>query len=147
MQLLKSFFNFFLKRWRLNFCGFWIPETHNAYVSTQRGSCVFSPFTLIIHLLTLMCENDTLDSAFGLRWWGILYFVLLFLILLLCHYHDYLQHRKSMEVMFSLLSVFVCLSVSRLSQKKFWTDSDAIWWTGSVCDKDEIINFWWRSGN
>ena len=29
--------------------------------------------------------------------------------------------------------------------KKLWTDSDETWWTGCVCDKDELIRFWWRS--
>ena len=34
----------------------------------------------------------------------------------------------------------VCLCVGYL--KKLWTDPDEILWTGSVCDKDELIRFW-----
>ena len=40
---------------------------------------------------------------------------------------------------------FVCLCAGYL--KKFWTDPDEILWTGSVCDKDELIRCWWRSGS
>ena len=39
----------------------------------------------------------------------------------------------------------VCLSAGYL--KKLWTDTDEIWWAGSVCDKDELIRCWWRSGS
>ena len=28
---------------------------------------------------------------------------------------------------------------------KLWTDLDETWWTGWVCDKDELIRFWRRS--
>ena len=55
---------------------------------------------------------------------------------------------KVKEVMFSPLSVFVCLlvclSVCRYL-KRLWTDPDEILWTHWVCDKDELIWFWWRS--
>ena len=46
--------------------------------------------------------------------------------------------------MFSPLSVclFVCVPGYL---KKLWTDPDEILWTGLVCDKDELITFWWRS--
>ena len=27
--------------------------------------------------------------------------------------------------------------------KKLWTDLDETWWTGWVCDKDELMQFWW----
>ena len=35
--------------------------------------------------------------------------------------------------------LFVCLWAWYL--KKLWTDSDGTWWTGWVCDKDELIRF------
>jgi len=40
----------------------------------------------------------------------------------------------------------VCLSVCLCAGylKKLWTDSDEILWTGSVCNKDELIRFWRR---
>ena len=51
---------------------------------------------------------------------------------------------KMKEVMFSPLSL--CLFVWEYL-KKLWTDLDEILWTGSVCDKDELIRFWWRSAS
>ncbi len=50
--------------------------------------------------------------------------------------------------MFSPLSL--CLSVCFFVcvagyLKKLWTDPDETWWTGWVCEKDELIGFWWRS--
>ena len=62
---------------------------------------------------------------------------------------SYLCHWRWMEVMFPLLFVclFVCLTaVSRISQKVLWTDPDKIWKTCWVCDKDNLIRFWWGSG-
>ena len=41
------------------------------------------------------------------------------------------------------ICLFVCLWARYL--KKLWTDSDETWWTGWVCDKGELIRFWWRS--
>ena len=38
------------------------------------------------------------------------------------------------------LSVSVCLCTGCL--KKLLTNPDEILWTGSVCDKDEMIRFW-----
>ena len=37
----------------------------------------------------------------------------------------------------------VCLCAGYL--KKLWTDPDETWWTRWVCDKEELIQFWWRS--
>jgi len=37
-------------------------------------------------------------------------------------------------------NVTVCLCAGYL--KKLWTDSNENWWTGWVCDKDELIRFW-----
>ena len=34
----------------------------------------------------------------------------------------------------------ICLCTGYL--KKLWTDPDEILWTGSVCDKDELMRFW-----
>jgi len=31
--------------------------------------------------------------------------------------------------------------------KRLRMDSDETWWTGWVCDHDELIRFWWRSGS
>ena len=39
----------------------------------------------------------------------------------------------------------VCLWAGYL--KVLWTDSDETWWTGWVCDHDELIRFWWRPGS
>ena len=53
---------------------------------------------------------------------------------------------KVKEVMFPPpFCLFVCLCAGYL--KKLWTDSDEILWTGSLCDEDELIRFWWRSGS
>ena len=38
-----------------------------------------------------------------------------------------------------------CLCVGYL--KTLWKDSNEIWWGGWVCDKDELIRCWWRSGS
>ena len=38
---------------------------------------------------------------------------------------------------FTPFCLFVYLCTGYL--KKLWTDPDEIWWTGSVCDKDELI--------
>ena len=43
----------------------------------------------------------------------------------------------------SFVRLFVYLCVGYL--KKLWTDPDEIWWAGWLCDKDELIRFWWRS--
>ena len=51
------------------------------------------------------------------------------------------------------LCIHPCLSVCFLIclwtgyLKKLWMDSDKIWWGGWVCDKDEMIRFWWRFGS
>ena len=45
---------------------------------------------------------------------------------------------KVKEVMFSPLSVCLCTGYL----KKLRTDPDEILWTGSVCDKDELVRFW-----
>ena len=54
---------------------------------------------------------------------------------------------KVKEVMFSPLSVClsVCLCAGYL--KKLLSDLDEILWRGSVCDEDELIRFWSRSGS
>ena len=38
--------------------------------------------------------------------------------------------------------LYVCLWTGYL--KKLWTDSDEIGWSGWVCDKEELVRFWWR---
>ena len=53
----------------------------------------------------------------------------------------YFHHLRRMRVMFSSN----CLAVCEQDIKKLWTDWDKIW-TGRVCDKDELIQYWWRSG-
>ena len=46
------------------------------------------------------------------------------------------------------LSVRLCLSVCEHdTSKNLSTDSDEIWWTGWVYDKEELIRFWWISGS
>ena len=41
----------------------------------------------------------------------------------------------------------VCLSLCRGYHKKLLTDPDEIFWIGWVCDTDELIRFWWKSGS
>ena len=41
--------------------------------------------------------------------------------------------------------LFVCLYTEYLN--KLWMDLDEILWTGLVCDNDELIRFWRRSGS
>ena len=47
------------------------------------------------------------------------------------------------------LCLSVCLSVCLCAEylKKLWTYPDETLWTGWVCDKDEVIRCWWRSGS
>ena len=40
-----------------------------------------------------------------------------------------------------------CLFVREQDISKLVTDSDKIWWTGWVYDKDKLMRFWWRSGS
>ena len=49
--------------------------------------------------------------------------------------------------MFLVRSVclFVCLSVGLLAN--LWTDFDEIFWTGRAWLRDQVIQFWWRSGS
>ena len=49
--------------------------------------------------------------------------------------------------LFVCLSVclFVCLSVGLLAN--LWTDFDEIFWRGRAWLKDQVIQFWWRSGS
>ena len=51
----------------------------------------------------------------------------------------YLHHRKWKEFVFTPICLFVCLCAGYL--KRLWTDSDETWWTGCVCDKNELIRF------
>jgi len=55
-------------------------------------------------------------------------------------HHIYLHHQK-VDGMFSPL--FVCLWAGYLKTLK--TDLDEPWWTRWLCDKEELIRFWWRS--
>ena len=64
--------------------------------------------------------------------------------LMICLLH-YLHHRRWRRL-FSPLSVFVCLSFLCAGYlKKLWMDPDETLWTRWVCDKEELIQFWWRS--
>jgi len=51
------------------------------------------------------------------------------------------------EVMFLVRSVClsVCLSVGLLAN--LWMDFDEIFWRGRAWLKDQVIQFWWRSGS
>jgi len=41
--------------------------------------------------------------------------------------------------------LFVCLSVGLLAN--LWTDFDEIFWSGRAWLKNQVIQFWWRSGS
>jgi len=41
--------------------------------------------------------------------------------------------------------LFVCLSVGLLAN--LWTDFDEIFWRGRAWLKDQVLQFWWRSGS
>jgi len=56
----------------------------------------------------------------------------------------YLRHVRWRRLCFHPLSVCLFFCVTGYL-KKLWTDPDEILWTGLVCDKDELIRFWWRS--
>ena len=62
-----------------------------------------------------------------------------------CRVYCWLPPPK--EVMFLVRSVclFVCLSVGLLAN--LWTDFDKIFWRGRAWLKDQVIQFWWRSGS
>jgi len=54
----------------------------------------------------------------------------------------YLCRRRRLCYWFGL---FVCLSVGLLAN--LWTDFDEIFWRGRAWLKDQVIQFWWRSGS
>ena len=41
---------------------------------------------------------------------------------------------------YRLVCLFVCLCAGYL--EKLWTDSDETWWTGWMCGKYQLIQFW-----
>jgi len=58
----------------------------------------------------------------------------------------YLRRRRRLCFWFSLfVCLFVCLSVGLLAN--LWTDFDEIFWMGRAWLKDQVIQFWWRSGS
>ena len=61
-----------------------------------------------------------------------------------CSTYDtgYLHRRRRLCFWFGL---FVCLSVGLLAN--LWTDFDDIFWRGRAWLKDQVIQFWWRSGS
>ena len=52
------------------------------------------------------------------------------------------EDLKVKDIMFSPVSVCLSFCLCAGYLKKLWTDSDEILWTGSLCDKDELIRFW-----
>jgi len=62
------------------------------------------------------------------------------------HYGNYLRRRRRLCFWFGLfVCLSVCLSVRLLAN--LWTDFDEIFWRGRAWLKDQVIQFWWRSGS
>ena len=60
--------------------------------------------------------------------------------------YDYLRRRRRLCFWCGLfVCLFVCLSVGLLAN--LWTDYDEIFWRGRAWLKDQVIQFWWRSGS
>ena len=58
----------------------------------------------------------------------------------------YLRWRRRLCFRCGLfVCLFVCLSVGLLAN--LWTDFDEIFWSGRAWLKDQVIQFWWRSGS
>ena len=58
----------------------------------------------------------------------------------------YLRRRRRLCFWFGLfVCLFVCLSVGLLANLS--TDFDEIFWRGRAWLKDQVIQFWWRSGS
>ena len=58
----------------------------------------------------------------------------------------YLRRRRRLCFWFGLfVCLFVCLSVGLLAN--LWTDYDEIFLRGRAWIKDQVIQFWWRSGS
>ena len=57
-------------------------------------------------------------------------------------HHHYLRQRRRLCFRCGL---FVCLSVGLLAN--LWTDFDEIFWRCRAWLKDQVIQFWWRSGS
>ena len=56
--------------------------------------------------------------------------------------------RRRMRLCFRcgmFVCLFVCLSVGLLAN--LWTDFDEIFWRGRAWLKDQVLQFWWRSGS
>ena len=54
------------------------------------------------------------------------------------------RRKESRGYVFTHLPLFVCFSVCGYL-KNLWTDSDKTWWACWVCDKEELMRYWWRS--
>jgi len=59
-----------------------------------------------------------------------------------CLFHYYLRRRRRLCFRCGL---FVCLSIGLLAN--LWTDFYEIFWRGRAWLKDQVIQFWWRSGS
>jgi len=60
--------------------------------------------------------------------------------------YSYLRRRRRLCFRCGLfVCLFVCLSVGLLAN--LWTDYDEIFWRGRAWLKDQVIQFWWRSGS
>jgi len=53
----------------------------------------------------------------------------------------YFPLTSAKDVLFSL-----CPSVYRITLKKLLTNYDEFFWRAGICDQQQLVRFWWRSG-
>jgi len=63
--------------------------------------------------------------------------------------HSFITSTEEGGYVFSSVCLSVCLSVRRITRKdaNLWTDFDEIFWRGRAWLKNQMIQFWWRSGS
>ena len=118
-------------------------KSENIYMYSEGGRRLFSPMCLSVCLWTGYLKKVV--DVFGRN-----------LVERLCVWQGRIDSMLvKIQIRIWLLEFFEWFfTIERSGQKqyiawylkKLWTDPDEMLWTGSVCDKDEMVRFWWRSG-